>query len=135
MERIVNGFVVAIARAHSYFLTLNDANEASFSDKQLHFIVIGLLGMAMLLVIYPLFKLLSRNHVLIIAFIYVFTLILGMTFAIELGQRISGSGTMDFADIVFGICGFLLMFMVFAVIREIVMAIWNLVSGMISGEH
>ena len=135
MERIVNSFVVAIARAHSYFLSLNDANEASFSDKQLHFIVIGLVGMAMLLVIYPLFKLLSRNHVLIIAFIYVFTLVLGMTFAIELWQRISGSGTMEFGDIVFGICGFLLMFIIFAVIREIIMAIWRLISGMVSGEN
>ena len=36
-----------------------------------------------------------------------------ITFAIEIGQKISDSGTMDFADIVFGIAGFLLMFVIF----------------------
>lgn len=41
----------------------------------------------------------------LIAFIYVFTVIVVITFAIEIGQKISDSGTMDFADIVFGIAG------------------------------
>ena len=61
-----------------------------------------------------------------IAFIYVFTVIVVITFAIEIGQKISDSGTMDFADIVFGIAGLLLMFVIFAVIRQIFLAIINL---------
>lgn len=126
MERLLNYFVVFIARMHAYILTLNDSNEKAFTDKQLHFLVIGILGMALILIIYPLFKLLSKNHVLVIAFIYVFTLILGMTFAIEIGQMISGEGTMEFGDVVFGVTGFLLMFAIFAVIREVVLAIYNI---------
>ena len=70
---------------------------------------------------------LSENHVIAIVFIYVFTVVIGLTFAIEIGQKLSGSGTMEFADIVFGVVGFLLMFAVFAVIREIVLAIVNAV--------
>ena len=127
MESILEALVVLIAKSHSYILSLNDAYEKNFTDKQLHFLVIGLIGLAMVLVIYPLFKALSQNHVLIIVFIYVFTLILVLTFAIEIGQWYSGSGTMDLGDVIFGIVGFLLMFVIFAVIREIILAIWRLI--------
>ena len=133
MERMLEGMVIFIAKIHNYILSLNDAYEKNFTDKQLHFLVIGILGMLILMVIYPLFKLLSENHILAIAFIYVFTVIVVITFAIEIGQKISGSGTMDFADIVFGIAGFLLMFAIFAVIRQIFLAIINLFRKI--GKH
>lgn len=128
MESILETLMVMIAKSHSYILSLNDAYEKNFSDKELHFLVIGLIGMALVLVIYPLFKILSRNHVLVIVFIYVFSLILVLTFAIEIGQWYSGSGTMDFDDVVFGVVGFLLMFMVFAVVREIILAVWRFIK-------
>ena len=133
MERMLEGMVIFVAKIHNYILSLNDAYEKNFTDKQLHFLVIGILGMLILMVIYPLFKLLSENHILVIAFIYVFTVIVVITFAIEIGQKISDSGTMDFADIVFGIAGFLLMFVIFAVIRQIFLAIINLFRKI--GKH
>lgn len=133
MERMLEGMVIFVAKIHNYILSLNDAYEKNFTDKQLHFLVIGILGMLILMVIYPLFKLLSENHILAIAFIYVFTVIVVITFAIEIGQKISDSGTMDFADIVFGIAGFLLMFVIFAVIRQIFPAIINLFRKI--GKH
>ena len=133
MERMLEGMVIFVAKIHNYILSLNDAYEKNFTDKQLHFLVIGILGMLILMVIYPLFKLLSENHILAIAFIYVFTVIVVITFAIEIGQKISDSGTMDFADIVFGIAGFLLMCVIFAVIRQIFLAIINLFRKI--GKH
>ncbi|MDO5146943.1 MAG: hypothetical protein Q4D60_08055 [Eubacteriales bacterium] len=131
METLIEKLVILIAKSHEYILTLNDAYEKNFSDKQLHFIVIGIIGMLFVLVVYPLFQYLSKNHVLWIVFIYVFTLILVLTFAIEIGQKYSGSGTMDFDDIVFGVAGFLLMFVIFAVLREIVLAFWRLIKNIL----
>lgn len=128
MESILESLMVLIAQSHSYILSLNDAYEQNFTDKELHFLVIGLIGIVLTLVIYPLFKFLSRDHVLAIAFIYVFTLILVLTFAIEIGQWYSGSGTMDLDDVIFGVMGFLLMFVIFAVLREIILAIWRLIE-------
>lgn len=43
-----------------------------------------------------------------------------ITFAIEIGQKVTNTGNMKFADIMFGLAGFLVMFLVFAVMREIV---------------
>lgn len=120
--------VKMIAVIHDMIMTWNDSFETVFSDKELHFIVIGILGMGMLFVIYPLFKWLSKKHVLVIAWIYVFTVIIVIVFAIEIGQGITGTGKMDFDDIVAGVAGFMAMFIVFAVIRGILHAIGKLLG-------
>ncbi len=118
MKEALYKIVGYIARIHEKILALNDRYEYNFSDKQLHFIVIGILGMGMIFVVHPFFKWLAkRGHVLIISWLYVFTLIIVLTFSIEIGQRVTRTGVMDFGDIVFGVGGFLLMFGVFAAFR------------------
>ena len=118
MTRFLYAIVELSARIHSRLLELNDAYEYNFNDKELHFIIIGALGMAMILVIYPTFKWLARNnHIMVISWIYVFTLIVVITFAIEIGQRVTNTGAMEFADIMFGVFGFITMFLVFSVLR------------------
>lgn len=129
MKEFLYKVVELIARFHSYFLRLNDAYEYKFSDKELHFLVIGLLGMGMIFVVYPVFKWLAKkNHVMVIAWIYVFTMIIVLTFAIEIGQKATHTGSMEFADIVFGVFGFIAMFLVFSLIRGIVHLIRSLMN-------
>ena len=118
MKEFLYGIIEIIAEIHSRILSLNDAYEYNFTDKELHFLVIGILGMAFIFVIYPLFKWLAKHdHVMVIAWIYVFTLIIVITFAIEIGQKVTNTGNMEFADIIFG------------VIREIYKGICRLISG------
>ncbi len=127
MNTLLYQIVDYITKIHNDLLTLNDAYEANFTDKQLHFIVIGCVGMAMIFVIHPIFKFLANSGaVLAISWIYVFTLIVLMTFAIEIGQKITHTGVMDFNDIFFGVWGFLLMFAIFALIRFILKGIAKL---------
>ena len=125
--------VKMIAVIHDMIMTWNDSYETVFSDKELHFLVIGFLGMGMLFVIYPLFKLLSKNHVLVIAWIYVFTVIIVIVFAIEIGQGITGTGTMDFDDIVAGVAGFMAMFIAFVVARAVVKGVFRLIRSLFGG--
>lgn len=116
-----------ITYCHNFILSLNDAYEYNFSDKELHFLVIGIIGMLGIFVIYPIFKWLAKkDHIMTITWIYVFTMIIVLTFAIEIGQKITHTGEMEFADIVFGIVGFLLMFAVYAIIRWFVRLIIGL---------
>lgn len=130
MSKLLYVVVGLIAKIHSAILTWNDSCETVLSDKQLHFLVIGVIGMMMLFVIFSLFKALSKNHVLVIAWIYVFTVMVVLTFAIEIGQGITHTGTMDFDDIVFGLVGFMVMFLIFAAIRSIILAVVKLVKSM-----
>ena len=131
MVDFLYSIVSLIAIIHNVILRINDNFETVLSDKELHFIVIGLLGMGMLFIVYPLFKLLSKNHVLVIAWIYVFTVIIVIVFAIEIGQGITGTGTMDFDDITAGVFGFMAMFIVFVIIRAIVLGIMHLIKSLL----
>lgn len=118
MERLLYWMVEIIAKIHNRLLMLNDAYEYNFSDKELHFLIIGALGMAMIFVVHPVFKwLVKHDHIMVVSWIYVFTLIIVITFAIEIGQRVTHTGTMEFADIMFGVLGFVCMFLVFSVFR------------------
>lgn len=111
--RIVNG-------AHTKILSLNDHSGLFLSDKQLHFIVIGIVGMALLLIVFPIFKYLARqNKVMAISWIYVFTIMTVISCLIEIGQKITGSGDMDFADILAGLVGFILISFVYIIIRKL----------------
>lgn len=120
MGKILYWIVGQVARVHNYLLRLNDAYEYNFSDKELHFLIIGAMGMAMIFAVHPLFKWLAKhNHIMVISWTYVFTLIIVITFAIEIGQRVTNTGVMEFKDIVFGVFGFICMFLVFSVVRGI----------------
>ena len=128
--------VIMVSKIHNAIMHLNDAYEMNFSDKDLHFLIIGLMGMGMIFVVDPLFRYLAaRNHVMVIAWIYVFTVIVVITFAIEIGQKITKTGNMEFADIMYGLVGFMAMFLVFAVIRMILHGILKLIRYLKNHKH
>ncbi|MBR3187959.1 MAG: hypothetical protein IKF59_07955 [Lachnospiraceae bacterium] len=126
MVRFLYFMVEGVARIHDKLLQINDSSALFLTDKQLHFAVMGLLGMGLLLVIYPLFLLLSKRHVLTIAWIYVFTVMVMLSFAIEIGQGITDTGNMDLEDVISGLAGFMLLFIIFAILRVIFVGIRNL---------
>ena len=128
MKAFLYGIVELIAKIHNHLMQMNNEYEYNLSDKELHFLVIGILGMAFVFVVYPVFKWLAkRDHVMVIAWIYVFTLIIVITFAIEIGQKVTNTGNMDFADIVFGIVGFIVMFFAFSIVRGVYHGILNFI--------
>ena len=129
METLLYYFVRGVARIHDTILALNDSGELFLNDKQLHFVVMGAAGMAFLLHIYPLFILLSKRHVLIIAWLYVFTVLVMLSFAIEIGQGLSGTGNMEMRDIISGLAGFMFLFLIFAFLRLIYLLIRRLITG------
>lgn len=127
------GFVASI---HSYIMTWNDNTENSFTDKELHFIVIGILGIILIFIVHPVFLWLAkRNHTMVISFLYAATVIFVVTFAIEIGQGITGTGMMELDDIVYGIAGFIVFFLIFLTIRGIIHIIIRLAGGRSSSHR
>ena len=61
MEQLLYGVVGLIAQLHNYILSLNNSYEASFTDKELHFLVIGALGVILVCIAHPFFKMLART--------------------------------------------------------------------------
>lgn len=135
MRDFLYACVGMISRIHQKIMQLNNAYEANFSDKELHFLVIGLLGLGMIFLVYPLFKFLAkRNHEMVIAWIYVTTVIVVITFAIEIGQKITGTGNMEFADIMYGLVGFTAMFAAFCFVRMLFHGVLRLIRYLKEGN-
>ena len=51
MKELLYWIVEWIAKIHSHILRLNDAYEYNFTDKELHFLVIGMMGMGFIFVV------------------------------------------------------------------------------------
>ena len=122
-------FTTWVARVHEHILGINDSGQYYLTDKQLHFWVIGIFGMLLILLIQPVFKGLAENgHTLVITWIYVFTVVLVITFAIEIGQWYTGTGVMESEDIAYGVTGFLVLFLIYAIIRGTVLGIRSMLK-------
>ena len=96
-------FVVdLVAKAHDYLLHLNDSFELYLSDKQLHFLVMGIAGFFLFLVVRWLFSKLRPNAV---AWVYTLTVMGTLALAIEIGQAVTKTGNMELADVAMGMWG------------------------------
>jgi len=97
------------------------------SDKELHFWVIGIIGMVTFFVVYFFFKIIEKMKwsTAIISFIYTFTVMVVLVFAIELQQAITNRGNMEFADAVMGLWGFIVLFLVYAVLAVLIYFIFQ----------
>lgn len=122
-DSILREITLIVAQIHDSLMRLNDDFNLPFDDKALHFIVMLALGMALFFVVHFLFKRLAKISVTAISFIYVFTVMAVIGFAIEVGQRITGTGNMDFGDIVAGLYGVLAFFAAYTVYRLLAMGI------------
>ena len=73
--------------------------------------------------------LVKRKKTLYITWIYVFTFLLAFTLLIEVGQKLSGTGDMDYMDTVAGLVGFLLVSLIVFILRWLFMFIRFLFGG------
>lgn len=110
-------------QVHESLMHLNDRFELMLDDKTLHFLVMAAVGMVIFFMVHFVFKRLAKWSITVISFIYVFTVMTVLGFAIEIGQRITGTGEMDFHDVVAGLYGVLAFFAVYSVYRIAVLLV------------
>ena len=120
-EAILYEGTMVVAQIHESLMHLNDNFELYFGDKDMHFIVMAVLGMILFFMVHFVFKRLAKWSITAISFIYVFTVMTVLGLAIEIGQKITGTGDMDFRDVVAGLYGVLAFFAVYTVYRLIVL--------------
>ena len=129
MRHLLYEVVVKIAHVHDWLWNLNKQIPLGLTDKQLHFLIIGVFGMLLFCVIHPLFRTLFRHNLAVAAsWFYVFTLVISVAFAIEIGQYLTRTGNMELADVAYGLHGFLTMFGVYLLIRWAVLLIRRLIE-------
>jgi len=126
MGEFIKLIVAIVNELHDIVIGIMNGMGFSVTDKDLHFWVIGLMGMGGFVVVQFLFRLLSKWSITAISFIYTITVLLVIVFAIEIQQKITGRGNMEFADAVVGLQGFVVLFLVYLAIRLLVMGVKSL---------
>ncbi|NLZ47528.1 MAG: hypothetical protein GX895_01865 [Clostridiales bacterium] len=108
---------------------IKSSQLSQFNDKQLHFILIGIIGMIIFAATHILFKWLSKHSITAISFIYTMTVLIVIVFVIEIEQKLTGRGNMEFDDILAGLYGFLYLFAIYLFIRLCVYLIKTLINN------
>ena len=119
--------VAYIARVHDKLAECNRMLASPYSDKEMHFIVTAAFGLLLFLLLLPLFRLLTKfGRSGIMAWLFSFMAVLFITFAIEVGQQVTGTGGLELEDIVYSIVGFLiasaaagLVYLLYLLVRKI----------------
>ena len=122
-ETLLYELTMILYQVHESLMHLNDSFELMLDDKTLHFLVMAAVGMVIFFMVHFVFKRLAKWSITAISFIYVFTVMTVLGFAIEIGQRITGTGEMDFHDVVAGLYGVLAFFAVYSVYRCVVLLV------------
>lgn len=113
MKNMLKFIMNSVNFIHDQLIVLTQSLGLYLNDKQLHFLVIGLLGIVMFLIIHQLFQFIARYSITFLSFFYTLTVLVVVAFAIEIEQKITGRGQMEFQDIVQGIWGFIIAFAVY----------------------
>lgn len=124
MKEIIIALAEIVNNIHDLLV---DMFGLHMSDKELHFWVIGIIGMITFFVVYFFFKIIEKMKwsTAIISFIYTFTVMVVLVFAIELQQAITNRGNMEFADAVMGLWGFIVLFLIYAVLAVLIYFIFQ----------
>jgi hypothetical protein len=117
MTRFLKFLIAIINRAHDGIVDTVHMLGLGLTDKQLHFWLLGIIGVIIFIVCDVLFKRLAKWSVSAITFIYTMTILIVGVLAIEIEQKITQSGSMEFEDMVAGLSGFIVFSILYVLIR------------------
>lgn len=129
MTGILNGIVIVMNLIHDLIITIISGLGLPVNDKMIHFYFIGFLGLALYIFVDFTFKKLAKYGISLLSFIYTFSTIIVISLVIEIQQKITGEGNMEFSDIIYGMWGFFLFLAVFIVISLLFKMIFKKVKG------
>lgn len=135
MVKMLKLMVAIVNKLHDLIESFSSGFNTQLDDKQLHFIVIAIIGMLIYFIVNMAFKAMAKYSISILSFIYTFTVLLVIVFAIELEQKLTNRGQMEFADIVAGVWGFIAVFAVYIIIYNLISFIKKSIKKMHTGKN
>lgn len=125
MQNLLHVVASLINWLHDAIIKVSRVYDFQLSDKDLHFWIIGGVGIVLFILVDLFFKRLAQWSISAISFIYTLTVLVVIVFGLEIEQKITGRGNMEFADIVAGVWGFLAVFAVYASVRALIFLIYK----------
>jgi hypothetical protein len=128
LKEIIKIIAEIVNEAHDVLLDITTLMGWNLTDKDLHLWVIGIIGILIFLVVQVVFKILAEWSITAISFFYTFTVLVVIVFAIEIQQKITGRGNMEFLDAIIGLWGFLLFFGGYLIIRLVIYGVKRMLT-------
>ncbi|MEB2494322.1 hypothetical protein SOP93_24810 [Peribacillus frigoritolerans] len=128
MKEIIQILAEIVNNLHDFILFfVSDTLNSNATDKDLHFWIMGIIGIIIFLFVLFLSNLISRMRfgITILSFLYTLTVMVVLVFAIEIQQALTSRGNMEFQDAAVGLWGFIVFFMVFAVLSSLFLFVKN----------
>ncbi|CAH0161482.1 hypothetical protein SRABI96_00962 [Peribacillus sp. Bi96] len=128
MKEIIQILAEVVNNLHDFILFfVSDTLNSNATDKDLHFWIMGIIGIIIFLFVLFISNLISRMRfgITILSFLYTFTVMVVLVFAIEIQQALTSRGNMEFQDAAVGLWGFIVFFIVFAVLSSIFLLVKN----------
>lgn len=128
MKEFIKLLAEIVNKIHDIIMEMSYNAGFHLSDKDLHLWVFGIIGILLFFIVQALFKQLAKYSITAISFFYTFTVVLVLVFAIEIQQKITGRGQMEFDDAVVSLWGFLLFFTVYLFLKGIFLFIKKMIN-------
>lgn len=124
MKELILILVGIINEVHD---VLNQLFGMSMTDKDLHFWVMGIIGILLFIGVYLVIKMIEKMKfsATILSFGFTFTVMTVLVFAIEIQQAITNRGNMEFADAAMGLWGFVVFFAIYAIVMGVVYSVYT----------
>lgn len=116
MIEILNALTNIMNMVHSLIISIVSMLGFSVNDKMLHFFFIGIMGLLLYVIVDLVFKKLAKFGISLLSMLYAFSVIVVVSIVIEIQQKLTGEGNMEFADIVYGLLGFALFFIIYLIV-------------------
>ena len=120
MEKALRVSASIINNIHDFIVYILGGMGLDLTDKGLHFWTIGVIGIVLFLVADNVFRRLAKWSISFISFIFTFLFLTVLVFGLEIEQKITGRGNMEFSDIVSGLWGFIALFMVYLFVIAVI---------------
>jgi hypothetical protein len=115
MKEGITLIVEIINNLHDMFIVLASDLGFTLTDKDLHFWIMGIIGITVFFFVYFVSKILSKLKfgITALAFFYTLTFMFVLVFAIEIQQAITNRGQMEFIDAIVGLWGYIVFFLIY----------------------
>lgn len=116
-----------IGLVHDRLLTLNDRFPAVLTDKELHFLLFGLLGLVLCWLFGVLLRLCARRGRFVLpALLFALAAVTALAFAVEAAQQLTHTGQGELADVRAGVTGSAVFCGVGVLLRALIRALLRL---------
>ncbi|BCB02647.1 hypothetical protein [Bacillus sp. KH172YL63] len=125
MKEGITFIVDIINNLHDMLIVLAADLGFTLTDKDLHFWIMGGIGISVFFFVYVISKILSklRFGITALAFFYTLTFMFVLVFAIEIQQAITNRGQMEFIDAIIGLWGYIVFFFIYIGLAGVILVI------------